>query len=222
MHVYQPTITSSRSWPQIVLRWMPTFLGFPIGGFVAEIVGPIDAVAPAVVGGAITGADPRLRTMARHAPHRSTAAPVDRRHSDRTRGRPRSRRQRGGLRHQHRCSRSPGRDLWCRPRRRASSRSAPVARTDRVGVASRRRRVVGTRLDRQRVHRRRRGIAVHRLRRRAGHSLSPLAHRCWRSRSPAERNVASTTDDRDEGGREGLSRRGSCRPCGRCAHVPSS
>ena len=55
MHVYQPTITHSRSWPQAVLRWMPTFLGFPIGGFAAEIVGPIDAVAPAVVGGAITG-----------------------------------------------------------------------------------------------------------------------------------------------------------------------
>jgi hypothetical protein len=35
---------------------MPTFLGFPIGGFIAEIVGPIDAIAPAVVGGAITGA----------------------------------------------------------------------------------------------------------------------------------------------------------------------
>ena len=56
MHVYQPTITQPRTWPRSVLRWMPTFLGFPIGGFAAEIVGPIDAVAPAVVGGAITGA----------------------------------------------------------------------------------------------------------------------------------------------------------------------
>ena len=50
------TITRSRTWRHTGLRWMPTFLGFPIGGYAAEIVGPIDAVAPAVIGGAITGA----------------------------------------------------------------------------------------------------------------------------------------------------------------------
>ena len=50
------TSTQSRSWPKIALRWMPTFLGFPVGGFVAEIVGRVDSLAPAIAGGAITGA----------------------------------------------------------------------------------------------------------------------------------------------------------------------
>ena len=35
---------------------MPTFLGFPAGGLAAEVVGPVDSVASAVLGGAITGA----------------------------------------------------------------------------------------------------------------------------------------------------------------------
>ena len=54
-----PTATANasiRSWQKIALRWMPTFLGFPAGGFVAEVVGRIDGVAPAIAGGAITGA----------------------------------------------------------------------------------------------------------------------------------------------------------------------
>jgi len=39
-----------------VAWWCLTFLGFPVGGFLAEaIVGPIDAVWVAVVGGAIAG-----------------------------------------------------------------------------------------------------------------------------------------------------------------------
>jgi hypothetical protein len=39
------------------LRWLPTFLGFPLGGLAAKLaVGPIDGVVPAVAGGAITGA----------------------------------------------------------------------------------------------------------------------------------------------------------------------
>ena len=50
------TVTTSRSRPGIALRWMPTFLGFPAGGFVAEIVGRVDSPGPAVAGGAITGA----------------------------------------------------------------------------------------------------------------------------------------------------------------------
>jgi hypothetical protein len=59
--MYVPTTTTttqaqSRSWLKIALRWMPTFLGFPAGGLVAEIVGRVDSPAPAIAGGAITGA----------------------------------------------------------------------------------------------------------------------------------------------------------------------
>jgi hypothetical protein len=50
------TVIETRSWPKIALRWMPTFLGFPAGGFVAEIVGRVDSPGHAVAGGAITGA----------------------------------------------------------------------------------------------------------------------------------------------------------------------
>ena len=39
------------------LRWLPTFVGFPLGGLAAELVaGPVDGIAPALAGGAITGA----------------------------------------------------------------------------------------------------------------------------------------------------------------------
>jgi hypothetical protein len=34
---------------------MPTFLGFPAGGLVAEVVGGVDSLGPAIAGGAITG-----------------------------------------------------------------------------------------------------------------------------------------------------------------------
>jgi hypothetical protein len=50
------TVTPSRSWAKIALRWMPTFLGFPAGGFAAEVVGRVDSPGPAIAGGAITGA----------------------------------------------------------------------------------------------------------------------------------------------------------------------
>jgi hypothetical protein len=41
---------------RIALRWLPTFLGFPIGGFVAELIaGPVDDLAAALLAGAITG-----------------------------------------------------------------------------------------------------------------------------------------------------------------------
>jgi hypothetical protein len=41
---------------QRALRWLPSFVGFPIGGLIAElIVGPIDAVGAALIGGAISG-----------------------------------------------------------------------------------------------------------------------------------------------------------------------
>jgi hypothetical protein len=50
------TDTQVRSWPKITLRWMPTFLGFPAGGLVSEIVGRVARPGPAIAGGAITGA----------------------------------------------------------------------------------------------------------------------------------------------------------------------
>jgi hypothetical protein len=38
------------------LRWLPTFLGYPLGGFVAAlIVGPVDGLVAALFAGAITG-----------------------------------------------------------------------------------------------------------------------------------------------------------------------
>ena len=60
--MFVPTTTTAttpavaRSWGKIALRWMPTFLGFPAGGFVAEIVGRVNSPGPAFAGGAITGA----------------------------------------------------------------------------------------------------------------------------------------------------------------------
>lgn len=52
----ETTLTHRSSWPTVALRWMPTFLGFPLGGLATKlVVGPIDAPAPAIVGGAITG-----------------------------------------------------------------------------------------------------------------------------------------------------------------------
>jgi len=52
----KPTITQSRRGAKIALLWMPTFLGFPAGGLVAEVVGQVDSPGPAIAGGAITGA----------------------------------------------------------------------------------------------------------------------------------------------------------------------
>jgi hypothetical protein len=40
-----------------MLRWMPTFVGFPTGGLAAKlIIGPVDNLTTAIAGGAITGA----------------------------------------------------------------------------------------------------------------------------------------------------------------------
>jgi hypothetical protein len=42
---------------RVALRWLPTFVGFPLGGLTAElVVGPIDSLGAAVAGGAVTGA----------------------------------------------------------------------------------------------------------------------------------------------------------------------
>jgi hypothetical protein len=39
-----------------VLRWLPTFFGFPLGGLAAELTsGPVDGPVAAVIGGLITG-----------------------------------------------------------------------------------------------------------------------------------------------------------------------
>lgn len=41
---------------QRAVRWMPSFVGFPIGGLLAHaIVGPIDSIGAALAGGAISG-----------------------------------------------------------------------------------------------------------------------------------------------------------------------
>ncbi len=45
-----------RSAAKVALRWLPTFLGFPAGGLLAELVGRVDSPGPAIAGGAITGA----------------------------------------------------------------------------------------------------------------------------------------------------------------------
>jgi hypothetical protein len=38
------------------LRWLPTFLGFPLGGLAANLIaGPVDGLAAALLAGAITG-----------------------------------------------------------------------------------------------------------------------------------------------------------------------
>ena len=56
MHVRERTTTKPSTWKRSALRWLPTFFGFPLGGFVAEHVsGPVDGLAAALVGGAITG-----------------------------------------------------------------------------------------------------------------------------------------------------------------------
>ena len=44
------------AWRRSALRWLPTFVGFPLGGFAAELVaGPVDDLAAAVLAGAVTG-----------------------------------------------------------------------------------------------------------------------------------------------------------------------
>jgi hypothetical protein len=49
-----PSTTSA--WKRSVLRWLPTFFAFPIGGLIAEHVsGPVDGLVAAIVGGLISG-----------------------------------------------------------------------------------------------------------------------------------------------------------------------
>jgi len=56
MHVRAHSTTKPQTWRRSALRWLPTFLGFPLGGLVAEhLSGPVDGFGAAVIGGAITG-----------------------------------------------------------------------------------------------------------------------------------------------------------------------
>lgn len=56
MQVGERGTNTPRSWKRSALRWLPTFFGFPLGGVIAEfIVGPVDGLTAAIVGGAITG-----------------------------------------------------------------------------------------------------------------------------------------------------------------------
>jgi len=56
MHTSERTATKPMTSGRRALRWLPTFLGFPLGGLVAEHVsGPVDGLAAALLGGAITG-----------------------------------------------------------------------------------------------------------------------------------------------------------------------
>jgi peptidoglycan/LPS O-acetylase OafA/YrhL len=50
------TLPNRSTLSKTVLLWLPTFVGFPLGGLAAKlIVGSIDGIAPATAGGAITG-----------------------------------------------------------------------------------------------------------------------------------------------------------------------
>ena len=52
-----PSTTSARTARlRTAARWMVTFTGFPLGGFAAELlVGPVDSITTALIGGLITG-----------------------------------------------------------------------------------------------------------------------------------------------------------------------
>jgi len=51
------TVTKPWTWPRITLRWMVSFLGFPLGGFLAlTLIGPVDSLGAALAGGLLTGA----------------------------------------------------------------------------------------------------------------------------------------------------------------------
>ena len=44
------------TWKRSAVRWLPTFAGFPIGGFVAELIaGPVNGLIAALLAGAVTG-----------------------------------------------------------------------------------------------------------------------------------------------------------------------
>jgi len=52
-----PAVTTHRPWPRVALRWMISFLGFPLGGYLAFVlIGPVESFGAALGGGLLTGA----------------------------------------------------------------------------------------------------------------------------------------------------------------------
>ena len=88
-------------------RWMVSFLGFPLGGFAATlVVGAVDSLTAALIGGLITGTILGAAQSWGIGPQRPGRPPVDRRHRHRIDGRIRGRLRRRGLPHQP-CSARP-------------------------------------------------------------------------------------------------------------------
>ncbi len=51
-----PRTQRPMTWKRSSLRWLVTFVGFPLGGLLAELViGPVDTLGSAVAGGVLTG-----------------------------------------------------------------------------------------------------------------------------------------------------------------------
>jgi hypothetical protein len=56
MQVRERSTNDLTTWKRSALRWLPTFVGFPIGGLAAKLIsGPVDGRTSALVGGAISG-----------------------------------------------------------------------------------------------------------------------------------------------------------------------
>jgi hypothetical protein len=56
MQVQNRATARPPTWKRSALRWIPTFLGFPLGGLIADLVsGPVNGLAAAIAGGLITG-----------------------------------------------------------------------------------------------------------------------------------------------------------------------
>jgi hypothetical protein len=51
----RPTSPATTTGLRRGLRWLVTFVGFPLGGLLAELVGPVDGPTAAIAGGALTG-----------------------------------------------------------------------------------------------------------------------------------------------------------------------
>jgi hypothetical protein len=55
--ISSPSAAATTTTPRIIGRWMISFAGFPLGGFLALIlIGPVDSTTSALAGGLITGA----------------------------------------------------------------------------------------------------------------------------------------------------------------------
>jgi len=57
VQIFSPTHTDRALSPRAAGRWMVTFAGFPIGGYLSYLVtGRVDSLLPALLGGLVTGA----------------------------------------------------------------------------------------------------------------------------------------------------------------------